>query len=101
MPEITDLLPSHCGCGRAYWPEATGDTCEVCQTTDTATDDCELDRLTDALHAVQRHPDYDYSVTYVGNTAHTSRDGWERNPPADQDGFATYPAMLGWRRRKV
>lgn len=60
----------------------------------------EITRLTDALHARQAHPDYDYAVTYVGNTAHKPMDDWERNPAADGDAVATWPAKLGWRRRK-
>jgi len=62
----------------------------------------ELARLTDALHARQAHPDYEYSVTFPHCAdAHTSREGWERNPQADQTPHAIYPAMLGWRRLRA
>jgi hypothetical protein len=58
-------------------------------------------RLTNALHARQAHPDYAYSVTFPHCAdAHTSREGWERNPQADQTPHAIYPQMLGWRRLK-
>lgn len=67
---------------------------------DPAAGDPERGRLTNALHARQAHPDYEYSVTFPHcAAAHTSREGWERNPQADQTPHAVYPEMLGWRRR--
>jgi hypothetical protein len=58
-------------------------------------------RMIDVLHARQAHPDYDYSMTFPHCAdAHTSREGWERNPQADQRPHAFYPEMLGWRRLK-
>lgn len=65
------------------------------------TADVDFSRLANVLHAQQAHPDYEYSVTFPHCAdAHTSREGWERNPQADQTPHAIYPQMLGWRRLK-
>ncbi|NAZ73938.1 hypothetical protein GTQ99_00635 [Kineococcus sp. T13] len=66
----------------------------------------EIIRLANALHAAQKHPDYDYSMTFEGNTAHTSREGWELNNAIGNGGRVTnvhsnYPTALYWRRLKA
>lgn len=71
---------------------------------DAHTDQCEdeIERLTLALHKAQRHPDYDYSVTFMGQEEHhTSREGWEQNPALPS---LMHPLGRGeqfWMKRKA
>ncbi len=41
----------------------------------------EIVRLPAALHRLQKHPDFDYCMTFEGNTSHKSMDDfdWELN----------------------
>lgn len=40
----------------------------------------EVERLGLELHKAQKHPDFEYSMTFDGNEAHKSREGWVENP---------------------
>lgn len=59
----------------------------------------EVARLTAHLHSLQKHPDYRYSITFAGNHAHTSRDGWEPNPHVEQTERLWPVIQVYWMRR--
>jgi hypothetical protein len=61
----------------------------------------EVERLTVFLHGRQLHPDWRYSMTFEGNMAHKSREGWEPNPHAPQSGPQTpsHPREIYWMQR--
>ena len=54
------------------------DTAEVRRALEEASE--HIDRLTLFLHEIQKHPDYDYCMTFEGRTVDPSTEGWERNP---------------------
>jgi hypothetical protein len=65
----------------------------------------EIERLTAALHAVMKHPDFDYVVTYGGSAAPPGARfgrGWVENTevPGHGDMAAGIPAAWYWRRKK-
>ena len=68
----------------------------------------EIARLTDALHAVHAHPDFEYQTTECGRKAYVDlgleAEGWEQNitdgdPHSSWERF-DYTEDHYWRRRK-
>ncbi len=73
----------------------------------------ELARLTSYLHVKQCHPDFEYAVTFEGNTAHKDMGSWTQNADRQQVTDAKYNAIspehrnnrqqreIWWRKRKA
>lgn len=56
--------------------------------------------LTAYLHQIQKHPDFQYAMTYDGNDAHKNMAGWERNPHVAAFYRHTRGQEIYWMRRK-
>ncbi len=56
----------------------------------------EVDRLTAVLHSLQKHPDYEYRMTFDG---HRAGNGWVENPEMSE-GFNGVPDSEKFRRNE-
>lgn len=59
----------------------------------------ERDRMAAALHRAQKHPDWEYAVTYGDGSAHKPMTGWVRNPAAVDVSGVRPPAVFWMRPR--
>jgi hypothetical protein len=58
----------------------------------------ERSRLTLYLHSIQKHPDFEYCMTFEGSNAHKSLESWERNP-ALLNAWHGQPGQDAWRQQ--